>query len=105
MLGQKSIEPTRLLYTLPGIQLEPTEPLLPGASRLPPSIGRKLTIKNAAIGAAIVVGGYIVYAILSPPKRKPIAVVAAKPVAAKPVAGFGWIFGKRQKRWRRKHRC
>jgi len=99
MLGQKSVDPTRLQYILPGMQLEPAEPLLPGADRLPPSIGRKLTIKNAAIGAAVVVGGYIVYALLSPPKVKP---AAAKPaVVAKPITGFGWIFGKRKRKRKR----
>lgn len=68
--------------------------LLPGAAVLPPAIGSKLTVRNALIGAGLAVGGYVVYALLTTPKR-----TSLMPKSSSPVAGL-FSFGKRRRRRR-----
>lgn len=88
-LGQEGMLPV----LIPGMSVtQPAPgPLLPGADLLPPSVGRKLTIKNALIGGGIAVGVYLAWVLLLPPKKKAATAAAA-------VAG---LFGIRRRRRRR----
>ncbi len=76
------------------VNAEPTSPMLPGASLLPPSVGSKFTVRNALIGGGIALAGYLAWTFLGPKKKSS----SASSPAAKAVAG---LFGARRRRRRR----
>lgn len=77
---------------------EPSSPgdkLLPGASALPASIGSKMTIKNALLGALVVATGYLGYVVFFAKPTK-------KPAATSSGTVSGLFFGRRRRRRRRR---
>lgn len=88
----KSANPLKTIRTT--MVLEPTSPgdkLLPGASALPASIGSKMTIKNALLGALVVATGYLGY-----------VVFFAKPTKKSAAGTVSGLFGARRRRRRRR---